>query len=131
MAIALNLRESEATKLYREYWKLKQLHNLNMVYEDIKDNIESFIELYKLAKAKSIDVEQIVNLLKIANNDLLSIEERFKRLRNDVSMLAIPKIYMQEKLYQLNNQIATTSRLLTSLRISCERERRDFRNVIN
>jgi len=33
VAIALNLRESEATKFYKEYWKLKQLHNLNMVYE--------------------------------------------------------------------------------------------------
>ena len=27
VAIALNLREPEATKLYREYWKLKRLHN--------------------------------------------------------------------------------------------------------
>src|SRR5215212_713391 len=27
VAIALNLRESEATKFYKEYWKLKQLHN--------------------------------------------------------------------------------------------------------
>jgi hypothetical protein len=32
VAIALNLRESEATKFYKEYWKLKQLHNLNIVY---------------------------------------------------------------------------------------------------
>ena len=39
VATALNLKESEATKFYREYWKLKQLHNLNMVYEEIKDDI--------------------------------------------------------------------------------------------
>jgi hypothetical protein len=32
VAVALNLRESEATKFYKEYWKLKQLHNLNIVY---------------------------------------------------------------------------------------------------
>ncbi|MCD6036601.1 MAG: hypothetical protein K0S67_485 [Nitrososphaeraceae archaeon] len=36
VAIALNLRESEATKFYREYWKLKQLHRLNTVYEETK-----------------------------------------------------------------------------------------------
>src|SRR5215213_10294756 len=29
VAIALNLRELEAAKFYKEYWKLKQLHNLN------------------------------------------------------------------------------------------------------
>src|SRR5215204_1535643 len=36
VAIALNLRESEATKFYREYWKLKNLHNLYMVYEELR-----------------------------------------------------------------------------------------------
>src|SRR5687768_12331091 len=36
VAIELNLGESEATKFYKEYWKLKQLHNLNMVYEETK-----------------------------------------------------------------------------------------------
>ena len=45
VAIALNLKESEATKLYREYWKLKQLHNLNMVYEDLKGDIDPFLKL--------------------------------------------------------------------------------------
>jgi transposase len=38
VAIALNLRESDATKFCREYWKLKQLYNLNMVYEEIKED---------------------------------------------------------------------------------------------
>ncbi|HKG88015.1 MAG TPA: hypothetical protein VKA95_06785, partial [Nitrososphaeraceae archaeon] len=42
IAIALNLRESEVTKFYKEFWKLKQLHNLNMVYEEVKDDIETF-----------------------------------------------------------------------------------------
>src|SRR5918999_2205376 len=49
VAIALNLRESEATKLYKEYWKLKQLHNLNMVHEELKGDTEPFLKLYKLA----------------------------------------------------------------------------------
>src|SRR5215211_5490157 len=40
VAIALNLKESEATTFYREYWKLKQLHNLNTVYEELKGDIE-------------------------------------------------------------------------------------------
>ena len=52
VAIELNLRESEATKFYREYWKLKQLHNLNMVYEETKGDIDPFLKLYKLAKSK-------------------------------------------------------------------------------
>ena len=42
VAIALNVRESETTKFCREYWKLKQLHNLNMVYEELRGDIEPF-----------------------------------------------------------------------------------------
>src|SRR5215212_2731529 len=68
VAIELNLGESEATKFFREYWKLKQLHNLNMVYEETKGDIEPFLKLYRLSKATGMNVQQVVNLLKIANN---------------------------------------------------------------
>ena len=94
VSIELNLRESEATKFCREYWKLKQLHNLNVVYEEIKDDIEPFLRLYKLAKAKGFGVKQVVDILAITNNDLPAIEERFKRLRTDESILQVSKTYM-------------------------------------
>src|SRR5215217_162596 len=56
-----------AVTLYKEYRKLKQLHNLNMVYEQTKGDIESFLKLYRLSKVARINV-QVVNLLNIANN---------------------------------------------------------------
>jgi DNA-binding CsgD family transcriptional regulator len=33
VAIELNLRQPQVTELYIEHWKLKQLYNLNQVYE--------------------------------------------------------------------------------------------------
>ena len=131
VAIALNLRESEVTKFYKEYWKLKQLHNLNMIYEELRGDIEPFLKLHKLSKAKGMGLKQVVNLLQIANNDLPSIEERFKRLRNDVDMLQFRKHTLEGKLYQLNNQRASTSKLLNSIRMSCTRERREIENLYN
>jgi hypothetical protein len=131
VAIALNLRESEATKVYKEYWKLKQLNNLNMVYEELKGDIKPFLKLYKLAKAKGMGVKQAVNLLAIANNDLSALEKRFKRLRNDTSMLQFQKRIDERSLYQLNNQIASTTKLLSSFRLSCKRERREIEKVCN
>jgi hypothetical protein len=131
VAIALNLRESEATKFYKEFWKLKQLHNLNMVYEELRGDIEPLLRLYRLSKTKGIGVKQVVNLLTIANNDLPAIEERFKRLRNDVGMLQFRKHTLERNLYQLNNQIASTTNLLNSLRVSCGRERREIENLYN
>jgi hypothetical protein len=37
--------------MFKEYWKLKQVYDLSQVYEEIKDDIGSLVELYKLAKA--------------------------------------------------------------------------------
>ena len=131
VAIALNLGESEATKFYKEYWKLKQQHNLNIVYEELRGDIEPFLNLYRLSKAKGMGVKQVVNLLTIANNDLPSIEERVLRLRNEVDMLQFRKHTLERNLYQLNNRITTTSKLLNSLRMSCGGERREIENLHN
>jgi hypothetical protein len=46
-------------------------------------------------------------------------------------MLQFRKHTCERNLYQLNNQIATTSRLLNSLRMSCGRERREIENLYN
>jgi hypothetical protein len=58
-----------------------------MAYEEIKGDIDPFLKLHKLSKAKGIGVKQVVNLHQIANNDLPAIEKRFQRLRNEISML--------------------------------------------
>src|SRR5215208_5775022 len=131
VAIALNLRESEATKFYKEYWKLKQLHNLNMVYEEVEGDLDPFLKLHKLSKAKGMGVKQVVDLLQIANNDLPAVEKRFKRLSNDVSTLQFRKHIDERNLYQLNNQIATTTNILNSLRMSCIRQRREIEKLYN
>jgi transposase len=65
VAIALNLRESETTKFYKEYWKLKQLRDLNMVYEELKGDIEYFLKIHKLSKAKGIGLKQVVIFLQL------------------------------------------------------------------
>jgi DNA-binding CsgD family transcriptional regulator len=131
VAVTLNLGQPEVTKLYREYWKLKQLHNLNMVYEEVKGDIEPLLRLYRLSKAKGIGLKQVVNLLAMANEDFPAVEKRFNTLRNDISMLQFRKQVFERSLYQLNNQIAITSRLLNSYRISCIRERREIENLCN
>jgi hypothetical protein len=131
VAIKLNLRESEATKFYKEYWKLKQLYNLNMIYEELKGDIEPFLKLYKLAKRKGMGIKQVVDILATASNDLPAIEKRFNRLRNDISMLQFQKRIDERNLSQLNNQIASTTRLLNSYRISCIRERREIEKLYN
>jgi hypothetical protein len=46
-----------------------------------------------------------------------------------MSALQFQKRIDQRNLYQLNNQIASTTKLLNSFRILCERERREIQNL--
>jgi transposase len=131
VAIALNLKESEATKFYKEYWKLKQLHDLNMVYEETKGDIEPFLRLYRLSKAAGMSARHVTNLLKIANTDLPDIQCRYERLKREVSTLEFNKQQSHIALSYFNNKIATQRKALTSYSISCIRERREIGKLCN
>ena len=50
VAIHLNLREEDVTQYYTEYWRLRHLHDLYHIYEEIKDDIWSLIDLYQSMK---------------------------------------------------------------------------------
>jgi hypothetical protein len=131
VAIALNLRESEATKFYKEYWKLKQLHDLNMVYEETRGDIEPFPKLYRLSKAAGMSARHFINLLEIANTNLPAIQRRYERLKREVSSLEFNKQQSHIALTCFNNKIEMKIKALTSYRISCIRERREIENLYN
>jgi transposase len=130
VAIALNL-ESEATKFYKEYWKLKRLHNLTLIYEETKGDIEPFLKLYRLSKAKDMSVKQVVNLLEIANTNLPDIQYRYERLKRELNTLEFDKQQSHRTMAYFNNQIETQRKALTSYRISSIRQRREIEKLYN
>jgi predicted transcriptional regulator len=60
VAIALNLRAPEVTNMYREYWRLKRLHKLNLTYKETNGKLLSFLKLYRLLNEKGMSIEQVV-----------------------------------------------------------------------
>src|SRR5215467_15645649 len=62
VAIMLNLKEPEVHELYRQYLNLHQIYDLYKVYEKIKDGIGSFVELYRLIEAASMDINHVKRL---------------------------------------------------------------------
>jgi predicted transcriptional regulator len=46
VAIIINLREPEVTKLYRGYWKLKGLDKLNIIHKETKGKLWPVWKLY-------------------------------------------------------------------------------------
>jgi hypothetical protein len=106
VAIALDLNESETTKYYEEYLNLNQMHELSMVHEEIGSDIVHFLELYKLSIDAHIKPEHVVNLLQISNA-LPLLEQKYKKLRNEMDFLESEK----QKLKEAGNQIQVLAKV--------------------
>jgi hypothetical protein len=87
VAIALNLREPEATKLYREYWKLKGLHKLNSIYKETDGKLGPFLKLYRLSKEEGMSIEQVVNAVDIAIHKLPYMEALYGQVKEQVDKM--------------------------------------------
>src|SRR5215212_95691 len=88
VAIALNIRQSEATKYYREYWKLRGLDKLNTLYKETKGKIWIVLKLYKeLIKKRRMSIEQVVNAVEIAIHKLPYMESLYEQVGEQVDKM--------------------------------------------
>jgi hypothetical protein len=122
VAIELGLNEKQVTKYYMEYWKLKGLHKLTIVYEEIKNDIGYFLKLHRLAKASGMNTDSVVNLLSIANNDLHAFEDKYIKQQQNVNHLESKELEASITLVDLKSQIQNANQVLYSCRLSCQIE---------
>ena len=92
VSIALNLRQPEVSRMYREYWKLKRMHKLDLLYEEIGDEgIRNVVKLCRLAKKEGKSSEQIVKLLDLVDENnhygLAFLEKKRKWLIDEIREL--------------------------------------------
>ena len=65
VAIQLGLSERQATRYYREYWRLRRLYKLHFIYKESKGDLSTFLKLYRLLKREGIrtkDLEWFVHM---------------------------------------------------------------------
>jgi hypothetical protein len=61
--------------------KLTYLDALNQIYQEIKHDMSYFVNLYRAAKSAGMNIQHVVKLLRIANNDLPSVEIQYEKLK--------------------------------------------------
>ena len=122
MAIELDLKEKDVTKYYREYWKLRQIYSLNMVYEEIGDDIIHITKIHRKIRAAGMGVDQAINLIKNANNDLPTLEEKYQKVKREVSSLEFKKLEAEKTLNDLFHQIDSLENMVEWLQTSCQEE---------
>jgi transposase-like protein len=122
VAIELNVRQPQATRYHREFWKLKQLHSLNMVYEEIGDDgIIHLLKLYRKIREAGMGVDQAVILIKNAKS-LPTLEEKCQKLKREVDSLEFRKLEADRILTDLHDQIDMSEKMLKCLETACQEE---------
>lgn len=85
VAIALNLRKSEATKLFIEYCKLQRLHILISIHKETNGELGPFLKLYKgLIKEGDMSVEKVANIVDIEIHKLPYMEDLYGQVKEEV-----------------------------------------------
>lgn len=112
VAITLNLREKDVNEYYREYWILNAMYCLYQIYEEIKDDIWSVVELSRQMKAAGKNIAHAIRLLEISNNYIPSIEHRIRELEREETTLNI-RIQQAAKTFQeFNDSILNEKKTL-------------------
>jgi hypothetical protein len=122
VAIALNLRQPQVAEYYTEHWKLKRLYMLDQIYEEIKDDIGSFVNLYRSAKAAGMNTHHVNRLLALANNHLPSVEYTYETRKRELEDLEAEKGNSARIYQEINDKILSMRKRLDSLNLDCEKE---------
>jgi DNA repair exonuclease SbcCD ATPase subunit len=122
VAIDLNIRASEAIVFQREYWELEGLHNLDQIYQEIKCETWHLVNLYRSVKDAGMGVQHVLTLLRVANNDLPTLEYRHETLKQEVNSL-------HERKRKLYNQVTEEGSNLEYYRVACQREIANLKNL--
>jgi hypothetical protein len=92
IAIELDISYNEVIDLQLEFWALKELYDLPLIYHELKHDFDSFLKLFKiLKKNKILNERDIYRILRYAGHDLPSLENKIRKLTSDVIELEYQK----------------------------------------
>ncbi len=119
VTIDLNLGQAQATAYYGEYLKIVGLDDITKIYQELGVATWDFIKLCKEAKAAKMGAMQVINVLKIANSSLPSVQHRYEKLKKHNNQLISILRTKSLELQNLNNQITNTSKFLDIINSEC------------
>ena len=100
---------SEVVELQQEYWALKELYDLAFVFLEIKNDLSSFMKLFKLLKQnRMLNEKHILKYLRYTEDDLPSLEKKCQQLSSDV-------LELQSRKKRLGDEVATQCSSITQL----------------
>jgi hypothetical protein len=122
VAIDLNIGQAQVTQYYSEYLKLRGVDDITKIYVEFKGDVSYFVELCKAAAAAKMGVSQVINLLRIANNYLPSVQRRYNQLQNENKSLESIITDKSVEAQNLKGQIRDNEESLQAIKSKCRVE---------
>jgi hypothetical protein len=105
VVIALDIPLDEVRAIYRDFCGLNNMHQLVEVYDEIEDYLPSLLGLHRIVKSQGMGEQEIVNVLKLANNNEIQfLQEKVDYLRNHLRNLEIEVKNKEYNLSTLDNR---------------------------
>jgi hypothetical protein len=113
VAIELDLKSDDVTSLYKKWWDLKGLYELNQLYNDRKDDLLEFHAVYKFIKNEGVAPRQLVDA---ANRleQLSLLEPRLNNIKNEIQGRESQKQSQMNELAVLRNDITLANQELNA-----------------
>src|SRR5918911_847840 len=122
VSVILNIGATEVTHYYTQYLSLVQLDDITKLYIEFRGDVSYFVNLCKAAKAAKMGIPQVIDLLRIANNQLPSVQRRYNELQRENNVLESIITDKSKVLQNLNGQIRDKQESLEAIKSECRGE---------
>ncbi|MFL6330017.1 MAG: hypothetical protein ACJ705_03270 [Nitrososphaeraceae archaeon] len=102
--------------------KLVQLDDITKIYQELGSGVWDFVKLCKEAKTAKMGIPQVINLLRIANNYLPSVQRRCEELQKQNNLLDSIVTTKDREIQILDFQIRDRRKELDAVRSEYVRE---------
>jgi hypothetical protein len=131
VAIELNIRQSEATKYYREYWKLRGLQLLDSLYIKTNGKIWTFLKLYKeLIKKRRMSIAQVVNVVETAIHKLPYMESLYGQAKDQAENMQHTIQRLASDIAVLQCKISILDKIAFSIEQDCRRKHQEIQELV-
>ena len=126
VAIELDIPYTEVEELQQEYWALKELGDLALVYYEIRNDLDLFLGLFHIMKKhRLINQKDIQTMLRYAAFDLPSLENKIRKLTNDIIELELMKKDLDNTIMLQRAQLFDLGQAITKYQNILDSEKND------
>jgi uncharacterized coiled-coil DUF342 family protein len=131
VSIELGLRETEASKLFSEFLRLKGQDELYEIYLENKHYLRTLRMLLRVLKregmAAAIDkIDWFVNMIKIGAYKIPELQNEYQKIKNEVEVIDHKKVVSKHELENMTNQIICLHRTISQLSATCNNKRNEI-----